>query len=182
MDRSFSVNNCVKKEIIDIKVGLFTCLNFFKSFNELDKTICVMFKNILVPYDGSEHSRKAFEYAVDMAKKYNSNVSIVTCISGGYRGHPYYDSREEEAILDLQKKAALKAISQLTKTKTDIQIRTVILESKSVAESLLSYAKSHKIDLIAMGSRGIGGFKKLILGSVASAVLQHSECPVLIAR
>ena len=48
-------------------------------------------------------------------------------------------------------------------------------------DSLVSYAKSHNVDWIVMGSRVFGGFKK-VLESVASGVSQHSKCPVLIVK
>ncbi len=57
-----------------------------------------------------------------------------------------------------------------------------MLETRSVPDSLITYAESHGVDLIVMGSRGFGGFKKLVLGSVASGVSQHSKCPVLIVK
>ncbi|MDE1838840.1 MAG: universal stress protein [Thaumarchaeota archaeon] len=47
---------------------------------------------------------------------------------------------------------------------------------------MVSYAKSHNIDLIVMGSRVLGGFKKLLLGRVASGVSQYSKCHVLIVK
>ena len=57
-----------------------------------------------------------------------------------------------------------------------------MLEVISITDSLVSYAESHDVDLIVIGSRGLGGFKKLLLGSVASGVSQHSKCPVLIVK
>jgi len=52
----------------------------------------MLFKNILVPHDGSGHSKHAFKVALDMAKKYNSKISLVTVMdtSSGYWGalHP----------------------------------------------------------------------------------------------
>ncbi|MDC8453746.1 MAG: universal stress protein, partial [Candidatus Nitrosotalea sp.] len=63
-----------------------------------------------------------------------------------------------------------------------IQYKIDILEVRSVPDSLITYEDTHNVDLIVMGSRGFGGFKKLLLGSVASAVSQHSKCPVLIVK
>ncbi|HJW19057.1 MAG TPA: universal stress protein, partial [Candidatus Nitrosotalea sp.] len=66
--------------------------------------------------------------------------------------------------------------------KSNIPYKIEVLEVRSITDSLVSYAESHSIDLIVMGSRGFGGFKKLLLGSVASGVSQHSKCPVLIVK
>lgn len=143
-----------------------------------------MFKNILVPYDESENALRAFGYALDIAIKYSSALTVITCIHRMYGGHPYSDSREEEALLKLQRTSAAKAISKLEMEakKSGMTLRTTILEAISVSDELLSYAKSHKIDLIVMGSRGVGGFKKLLQGSVATTISQHADCPVLIVK
>ena len=53
-----------------------------------------MFKNILVPYDESENFLRAFDYALDLAIKYISELTVITCIHRMYCGHPYSDSRE----------------------------------------------------------------------------------------
>ncbi|MFZ0843228.1 MAG: universal stress protein, partial [Nitrosotalea sp.] len=65
---------------------------------------------------------------------------------------------------------------------SNMPFKTEVLEVISITESLISYSESHNVDLIVIGSRGLGGFKKLLLGSVASGVSQHSKCPVLIVK
>jgi nucleotide-binding universal stress UspA family protein len=72
------------------------------------------FKNILVPYDGSKCSDHAFNVAIDVAKKYNSKITIVTCLEKDYRT-PWYgpDSRVTDALLKKQKKAVDKNFSSL---------------------------------------------------------------------
>lgn len=77
-------------------------------------------------------------------------------------------------------KSILALESQLKKLKTPYKID--VLEVRSITDSLVSYAESHGVDLIVMGSRGFGGFKKLLIGSVASGVSQHAKCPVLIIK
>jgi len=64
-----------------------------------------------------------------------------------------------------------------------INTRVVILRSiTSVAEAILEEATKDNVNLIVVGTRGLGGFKKLLLGSVSSAVVEHSHCSVLIIR
>jgi len=63
-----------------------------------------------------------------------------------------------------------------------IPAKAEVLVGVSITDELLSYAESHDVDLIVMGSRGLGGFKKMLLGSVASGVSQHSKSPVLIIK
>ena len=108
-----------------------------------------MFKNILVPYGEYENALRAFGYAFDIAIKYTSALTVITCIHGMYGGHPYSDSREEEALLKLQRTAAAKAISKLEMEakRSGITLRKTILEAISASDGLLFYTKSHKIDL-----------------------------------
>ena len=58
----------------------------------------------------------------------------------------------------------------------------VIKTTTSVPEEIIEYAKDKKSDLIVMGTRGRTGFKKMLLGSVASAVVTHAGCPVMVVR
>ena len=142
-----------------------------------------MIKHILVPYDGSEPANRAFVSATEFAKLYNASITVVTCISI----HTHVDPVLSVAFLEtikLQKEDAKKSLSKLeSKLKTlDVQFKTEVLEAISITDVLVSYAESHGVDFIIIGSRGLGGFKKLLLGSVASGVSQHSKCPVLIVK
>lgn len=142
-----------------------------------------MVKHILVPYDSSDQANRAFESALELAKLYKAKMTILTCIII----HPHVDPVMATAFLEtlkLQKDEALKTILKLDPQlkKMEIQYKAEVLEGISITDTLLSYADSHQIDLIIMGSRGLGGFKKLLLGSVATGVSQHSKCPVLIIK
>jgi nucleotide-binding universal stress UspA family protein len=137
----------------------------------------------MVPYDKSEPANRAFEYALDLAKKYNSTISIISCVSLQVPTDPYFGTAYVETT-KLLREDAVNAISKLEPRlkESNISFKTEVLDVISITESLLSYAESHNIDLIVIGSRGLGGFKKLLLGSVASGVSQHSKCPVLIVK
>lgn len=58
----------------------------------------------------------------------------------------------------------------------------VLIKYTSVVKEILDYAEKHKIDLIITGSRGMTGFKKMLLGSVASGVVTYAHCPVLVVK
>lgn len=53
---------------------------------------------------------------------------------------------------------------------------------ESTVEQITDYADREKIDLIVIGTRGLGGFKRLLLGSVSSGVVSHAPCSVLVVR
>ncbi len=140
-------------------------------------------KHIMVPYDKSEPANRAFDYALDLAKKYNSSISIVSCVSIQVPTDPYFGAAYIETT-KLLKEDAAKSISNLEPMlrESKIPFKSDVLEVISITDSLVSYTESHDVDLIVIGSRGLGGFKKLLLGSVASGVSQHSKCPVLIVK
>ena len=56
------------------------------------------------------------------------------------------------------------------------------LDVSSAADAIISYAEGNNIDLIIMGTKGRTGLKKIVLGSVASGVISHAKCPVLVVR
>lgn len=144
----------------------------------------MLFKNILVPYDLSKCSLHAFKVALDVAKKYKSKVTVVTCLEGDPWHHKFYDSRVEDELLKNQRKAAEKNMEQLEiqAKKAKVSINLDILKTTSIVKQLVSFAKSRKIDLIIMGSHGRTGFDKLILGSVANGVTQKVSCPILLIK
>ncbi len=142
----------------------------------------MLFKNILVPHDGSGHSKHAFKVALDMAKKYNSKISLVTVLdtSSGYWGHStLWDAAIGGANTLVTKE--FESFESAAK-KAKISFHSEIIESKSVTKTIVSYSKSQKIDLIVMAAHGITGWDKLILGSVTDGVIHRVRCPVLIVR
>lgn len=139
---------------------------------------------ILVPYDGSEYSKRAFQYALDLAKKYNSEVTAISCIPIQDQ-LPETDIPEQEKLeLQKQRKIASEILSipELESQEAMVSYKGIVLRTSSVTDAILSYSESNGIDIIIVGSRGRGGFKKLLLGSVASTLSQYSECPVLIVK
>ena len=142
----------------------------------------MLFKNILVPYDGSGHSKHAFKVALDMAKKYNSKISMVTVLdmSPGYWAHTNLWDKAIGGTKNLVTKEFESFEDTAKKAKVPFQSK--IIESHSTTKAIVSYAKSKKIDLIVMGAQGTTGWDKLILGSITESVTHRVRCPVLIVR
>jgi len=142
----------------------------------------MLFKNILVPHDGSSHSKHAFKVALDMAKKYNSKLSMVVVLdtSPGYWAH---SSLWDKAIGGARTLVTREFESfESAAKKTKVSFHSEIIESHSITKTIVSYSKSKKIDLIVMGAQGITGWDKFILGSVTDGVVHRVRCPVLIVR
>jgi len=143
-----------------------------------------MFQNILVPFDLSAQSMRAFKVATDIAKKYNSKMTILTCLEGHASHHLYYESRSSSQLIKKQSKIVKKHFEKLEAyaEKNNIIIKTKILPSGSAIHDIVNFAKSKKHDLVVIGSHGRTGFNKWLLGSVANGVSQKINCPVLIVK
>jgi nucleotide-binding universal stress UspA family protein len=144
----------------------------------------MLFENILVPFDLSSPSNHAFKAALDIAQKYNSKITLLTCVEGDSWHHKFYDARADSELLKKQTKAAKKFMEKLEESanKAGVKIKLQIIKSTSVVKDITTFAKSRQIDLIVMGSHGRTGLDKLILGSVANGVIQRSTVPVLLIK
>jgi len=144
------------------------------------------FSRILVAVDGSESSMDAADYAIDMAKMYNAQlttltVSHISMSSYGLASLPdsIKQTKEKHA---LESKRWFDKLNQRAK-QNDVQLKTELIDSQmSVDGTIAEYAESHDIDLIILGTRGRSGFKKLLLGSVASGVVNYATCPVMVVK
>ncbi|MBA4453801.1 MAG: universal stress protein [Nitrosopumilaceae archaeon] len=144
----------------------------------------MLFKNILVPFDLSSTSNQAFKVALDIAQKYDSKITLITCVEGDAWHHKFYDARADTALLKQQTKVAKKYMEKLEESanKAGVKIKLQILKSTSVVKDITTFAKSRKMDLIVMSSHGRTGLDKLILGSVANGVIQRTTTPVLLIK
>jgi len=143
-----------------------------------------LFQNILVPFDLSTQSTRAFKVGLDIAKNYNSKVTLLTCLEGDAWKHKFYDSRSDAELLKKQKKVTEKYLEKLESLadKNNVTVKSQIIKSKSVVNDIVTFAKSRKHDLIVIGSHGRTGFDKALLGSVANGVSQKTSCPILIVK
>ena len=143
-----------------------------------------LFQNILVPFDLSNNSIRSFKVAIDIAKKYQSDVTLLTCLEGDAWHHKYYDSRADAQLIKKQRKAAKQHLEKLESIaeKNNVSFKSYILTSHSVVNDIVKFSKSRKHDLVVIGSHGRTGFDKLLLGSVANGVSQKTKCPVMIVK
>lgn len=137
---------------------------------------------ILLPIDGSEASFKTAKYATALANEVNASITILHVVT--IPQFPryftsvkrYYDAatKEAEQWFDM--------IRNLRESR-NLQIKTkVIIGAISVVESIVDYADKENMDIIIIGTRGRSSFAKLLLGSVASGVVTHAKCPVLVVK
>src|SRR5574340_1018202 len=114
----------------------------------------MIIKNILVPVDGSKYSFKAFNAALDIAKKYDAKINILTCLEKENISAWCINKTAHMQIIKDAEKFARDFISKLEKTAKDanVSISVDIIETKSIPKEINNFAASNKIDLIVMGS------------------------------
>lgn len=151
----------------------------FKQYNNRAFYRCLVLKEgakILVAYDGSEYSEKALQEAIDIAKKFGGSVTLL---------HVYWDPNigkfEETEIRDqLTLQIMAEAEKKLVASNVAYELRSE--RSDDAPHVILSTAIRDDFNCIAIGSRGMGGAKAWLLGSVSSRVVAESHCPVIVAK
>ncbi|WP_316505334.1 universal stress protein [Nitrosopumilus sp.] len=141
-------------------------------------------KNILVPFDGSGYSEKAFEKALEIAEKFESDLIVMTVVQSKISDSTGMSLERLQEIQDDEEGLAttmLKKLEVKAKEK-NVPFSIKIIHNPSSSEGIVNYADSNNIDLVVMGSHGRTGFRKIVLGSVANGVVGHSKCPVLITK
>jgi nucleotide-binding universal stress UspA family protein len=137
-----------------------------------------MFKHILVAIDGSTYSQQALPTAVEVARKFSSEV-LVLHVSEHDRGRAVAYSLETPA-------AATRLVADAVKTVRDagITAKGELRDAAAghVAKAIVETAGANNIELIVMGSRGLSDVQGLLLGSVTHKVIQIATIPVLVDR
>jgi nucleotide-binding universal stress UspA family protein len=145
------------------------------------------FRRIVVGFDGSKDSAKAVRLACSIAARNEARVTVVHVYTSPVIAYsaaagmpiPDYGGLEQAA-----KGKGKEVLARGVQLASDAGIRAggELLEASSVVEAMVEYAAKEKADLIVVGTRGMTGFKKLIMGSVSSGLVSHSPCSVLVAR
>ena len=141
-------------------------------------------KNIVVGVDGSASSRDALRWAYDEAAHHGAAITALSCWHPpALPMTPPYGSVPPEGYVDQPKQNALDLLKQfvadLDVREPAVDVRTAV-EEGNPAEVLIE--RSKETDLVVVGSRGHGGFKGMLLGSVSQHLVAHSECPVVVVR
>ena len=146
-----------------------------------------MFKNILIPTDGSEPSQRAVRTAVELAKLHQARLVGIHVIPDyhlliAYEGA--FDPVTEERIEEEAKTRAetYLAFIRSTAQEAGIPCETVCDTSDHPYDAILKTASARKCDLIVMTSHGRKGLAAMLLGSETRKVLTHGRIPVLVVR
>ena len=147
---------------------------------------------VLLATDGSRDAELAATTAVDLANSTRSDLHIVLVEEEAYayddpshrsavpRGYPTTDTELEHEL------------DQQARTRLDVEVEKVRSAGGTVAEAhlrvgaaaaeIVALAENIGAGLIVIGSRGLGGIRRALMGSVSDSVVRHAHCPVLVVR
>lgn len=149
----------------------------------------VSVNKILLAIDKSGFKNKATAYAITLAKALGSEVTVIHIIGKSSFGATgdllgYYRGGKIKAYQDALRKEAeklLKGAVELGENQGVTMHSEVIMDS-SAENAIIDYAKKQKMDLIIIGTKGMTGIEKFLMGSVAQDVITYAHCPVLAIR
>ena len=141
-----------------------------------------MTKKILVPVDGSDQALKAIDFAANLAKQDDATIHLLhvyklPIIPEGMGEYVISDRIELQALGD----QIISVAQDEVRKKGGQHIEATVMEGDP-AERIITYAKDHDVDMIVMGSRGLGSFKGLLLGSVSNKVSHRADRTCVIVR
>ena len=162
------------------------------------------FSRLLVLVDGSQPSFNAADCAISLAKKerHSNNPQILVALHVVFSrlGYAYSPSgafgssglTAPDTVRDLLENTKKEAELWFDKIRqkinnnnngSNISLQTeVVITATSIVSAIVEYARNKNVDLIITGTRGRSEFKKVLLGSVASGVITHASCPVMVVK
>ena len=139
----------------------------------------------MIPVDGSASAKNAIKTAIETGLLENSEIHLITVnsITDDIPASPYMALNMVDQIVSLNREKALNILDEASALiYPKYKVAVAILKEGYPAEEIIKYSSDLGADLIIMGSRGLGTFNKVLLGSVSKQVLTHSNCSVLISR
>jgi nucleotide-binding universal stress UspA family protein len=146
--------------------------------------VVIMFRKILVAYDGSKMAKLALEKAVALKRSFEGSVLEVVhvfqignlVVSDAVITGP--------ALMQNELYEAAEAVVEEARTQiSQVPLSTAtLLDGGTPAQVILDYAETHQFDLIIIGSKGVGALQELFLGSVSQEIVHHAKIPVLVVK
>jgi nucleotide-binding universal stress UspA family protein len=154
-----------------------------------------LFDSILAPVDGSEHSSRALDVAIQMAKRFQGKLVLIYIYSvtvtpimmpeptTSIPGIPMTPPADFSKVIDNARQIGKNVLTRgLEEAKAEnVQVESILKEGHVVQE-VIKTAREGKFDLIVIGARGMSHIRELLLGSVTDGVIHHATCPVLVVK
>lgn len=139
--------------------------------------------------DRSGYKERIITFTISLAKPLGAEIIAIHVIDkstivpapdayGNYMGDQIQATEEE-----LRKQAdELLSEAELLGDKENVKVDKAIIVASSCAATIIEYAKKNNVDLIVVGTKGMTGLKRFLLGSVANNIISYAHCPVLAVR
>lgn len=140
---------------------------------------------ILVPVDGSKYSMAGVKVASHFAKAKIAGIYVMNVIPLVSDIDLELSVSERDLLLETMKRRGediLEKAKNTLETYGASYIKTILSSSVSVAQEIVNFAEKERMDLIVIGSRGLGATARFVFGSVASKVVKYSPCCVHVVR
>ncbi len=147
---------------------------------------------VLLATDGSKEAELAARIAADLTQKTGSELHVVHVFGIAPVGPPVYpeatdlqgealEEEAEERISEQRAREVLEADVEKLRSAGGMVAQAHLIEGR-VAPEVVALAEEIGAGLIVMGSRGLGGIRRALMGSVSDSVVRHAHCPVLVVR
>lgn len=136
-----------------------------------------MYKEILVPTDGSDAASRALDHALDLASQYDARIHALYVIDSSAYATLEAGTDVVVNALEEEGQATIETVVDRTEGK-GVEVATEVITG-TVHKTIIKYAEGHDIDLIVMGTHGRRGLDRYLLGSVTEKVVRASTVPVL---
>lgn len=141
-----------------------------------------MIRKILVPLDGSNFAEQALPYAIDIARKFEAQLTLIWVLNPMVIMSDFGAVTYQNLVSLEQDEAQAYLLAKQSEIQKDgISVKTQILEG-AVADAIIDTACQGDNDLIVMSTHGRSGLSRWVYGSVATKVLQQAPCPVFLVR
>ena len=142
-----------------------------------------MFKDILLPTDGSKGVEEAINCAVSLAKKFDAKIHVLYVVEPP-RFQEYGAGIALASIIKTLQEAGEQIVKDTVEVIRKSGVRGVeeSVEEGHPAEEILQYTSEHGIDLIVIGTHGRRGLNRVLLGSVAEEIVRSADVPVMTVR
>jgi nucleotide-binding universal stress UspA family protein len=139
-----------------------------------------MYKKILLATDGSEHSKRAAENAIHIAKCTSDSVVEVVYVVDANRAKSDVLANWNSVEINDSRKERIKDVEKKVK-ETGVSYEIKVLHGEP-GPAIVEYVNNNEIDIVVIGSRGLNALQEFVLGSVSHKVAKHANCPVLIVK
>ena len=138
-------------------------------------------REILVPIDFSEPSKKALKYAVAFATQFGAQLILLHVIEPTAQGFPYPALALENDQVKATMKRRLEGLGKYETTNPRLIQKAAVTHGRAFQE-VVRAARGLQVDLIIMATHGYTGIKHVLLGSTTERVVRYAPCPVLVVR